>query len=54
MFQTTHYLDSRFFKRPNAENIVTDLLTTTIATLPEKKMLVLWMGQTQAGVFWKR
>ena len=38
----TRYLDSRFFKRPNADNIVEELLSST-KVLPEKKMLALSM-----------
>ena len=38
----TRYLDSRFFKRPNAENILEELLKS-IANLPEEKMSMLSM-----------
>ena len=36
------YFDSRFFKRPNADNILSKLLSST-SSLPEKNMLVLSM-----------
>ena len=36
------YLDSRFFKRPNAEKILEELLKS-IANLPEEKISMLFM-----------
>ena len=38
----TSYFDSRFCKRPNADNILSELLSST-SSLPEKNMLVLSM-----------
>ena len=38
----TRYFDSRFFKRLNADNILSELLNS-ISNLPEKNILVLSM-----------
>ena len=50
----TSYSDSRFFKRPNAENILSELLSST-SSLPEKNMLVLSVNgsKTNWSVFEK-
>ena len=48
------YFDSRFFKRPNADNILSKLLSST-SSLPKKNMLVLSMDgpNTNWSVFEK-
>ena len=38
----TRYFDSQFFKRPNAGNILSELLSST-SSLPEKNVLALSM-----------
>ena len=42
----TRYLDSRFFKRPNADNILGERLKS-VATLPQEKLQCFpWMAHT--------
>ena len=47
----TRYFDSRFFKRPNAENILEKILKAT-TNLPTKSLsMLLWMDQMQIGQY---
>ena len=47
----TRYFDSRFFKRPNADNILEKILKAT-TNLPTKSLsMLLWMDQMQIGQY---
>ena len=47
----TRYFDSRFFKRPNADNILEEILKAT-TNLPTKSLsMLLWMDQMQIGQY---